>query len=218
DYGIVKTERAPLFHVLRHTFGGKRRHYARLAVPLSNGGRAVDAVMCIAVRLSPPTLPDSPSATTAERPARSLRSRTTGSEQSVQVGTYSEDGEPGGTRTHDQRIKSPLLYRLSYRLTGRSPALAGETRVDTVPHPPLQPSGAAGIAVCGGEPEAARSPWPFGLHPPLMHVGSRSREKTKNRPQARRTSGPARPAGRGRGSEPRGRSRQAWRNQFWSST
>ena len=65
DYGIVKTERAPLFHVLRHTFGGKRRHYARLAVPLSNGGRAVDAVMCIAVRLSPPTLPDSPSATTA---------------------------------------------------------------------------------------------------------------------------------------------------------
>jgi hypothetical protein len=27
--------------------------------------------------------------------------------------------EPGGDRTHDQRIKSPLLYRLSYRLGAR---------------------------------------------------------------------------------------------------
>lgn len=27
------------------------------------------------------------------------------------------DGEPGGTRTHDQGLKRPLLYRLSYRLT-----------------------------------------------------------------------------------------------------
>lgn len=26
-------------------------------------------------------------------------------------------GEPGGTRTHDQGLKRPLLYRLSYRLT-----------------------------------------------------------------------------------------------------
>lgn len=26
-------------------------------------------------------------------------------------------GEPGGTRTHDQSIKSRVLYRLSYRLT-----------------------------------------------------------------------------------------------------
>ncbi len=25
-----------------------------------------------------------------------------------------ENGEGGGTRTHDSRIKSPLLYRLSY--------------------------------------------------------------------------------------------------------
>ncbi len=65
DYGLVKTERAPMFHVLRHTFGGKRRHYARLTVPLSSGGRAVDTVMSIAVRLSPPTLPELASATTA---------------------------------------------------------------------------------------------------------------------------------------------------------
>lgn len=65
DYGIVKTERAPLFHVLRHTFGGKRRHYARLAVPLSSNGRAVDIVMSIAVRLSPPTLPEIRSAATS---------------------------------------------------------------------------------------------------------------------------------------------------------
>ena len=28
--------------------------------------------------------------------------------------------EPGGDRTHDQRIKSPLLYRLSYRLVPSS--------------------------------------------------------------------------------------------------
>ena len=28
-------------------------------------------------------------------------------------------GAPGGTRTHDQRLKRPLLYRLSYRRTQR---------------------------------------------------------------------------------------------------
>lgn len=28
-------------------------------------------------------------------------------------------GEPGGNRTRDQRIKSPLLYQLSYGLTRR---------------------------------------------------------------------------------------------------
>ena len=28
-------------------------------------------------------------------------------------------GEPGGNRTRDQRIKSPLLYQLSYRLAHR---------------------------------------------------------------------------------------------------
>ena len=30
-------------------------------------------------------------------------------------------GEPGGSRTHDQRIKSPLLYQLSYRPGSRAP-------------------------------------------------------------------------------------------------
>ena len=30
-----------------------------------------------------------------------------------------EESEGGGTRTHDQRIKSPLLYRLSYALKAK---------------------------------------------------------------------------------------------------
>ena len=29
--------------------------------------------------------------------------------------SYLSDSEPGGIRTHDPRIKSPLLYQLSYR-------------------------------------------------------------------------------------------------------
>ena len=32
------------------------------------------------------------------------------------VGEF-KNGRPGGVRTHDQRIKSPLLYQLSYRPT-----------------------------------------------------------------------------------------------------
>ena len=28
------------------------------------------------------------------------------------------DGEPGGNRTHDPKIKSLVLYQLSYRLAG----------------------------------------------------------------------------------------------------
>ena len=33
------------------------------------------------------------------------------------VGLREEDGGLGGTRTHDQRLKRPLLYRLSYQPT-----------------------------------------------------------------------------------------------------
>ncbi len=35
------------------------------------------------------------------------------------------DGEPGGTRTHDQGLKRPLLYRLSYRLTPPARSASG---------------------------------------------------------------------------------------------
>ena len=34
----------------------------------------------------------------------------------TRVATMNYRNEPGGTRTHDLRIKSPLLYQLSYRL------------------------------------------------------------------------------------------------------
>ncbi len=37
-------------------------------------------------------------------------------------GLVAAAGEPGGIRTHDQRIKSPLLYQLSYRPGRLAPA------------------------------------------------------------------------------------------------
>jgi hypothetical protein len=43
---------------------------------------------------------------------------------------YARDGELGGIRTHDPRIKSALLYRLSYELT-KEPLLSKLTqRID----------------------------------------------------------------------------------------
>ncbi len=38
------------------------------------------------------------------------------------------NGEPGGTRTHDQGLKRPLLYRLSYRLTLPARSVSGRAR------------------------------------------------------------------------------------------
>ncbi len=70
--------------------------------------------------LAPPALPD-PSILPAYRfaslatwldPERKKQPQPT---TATQVGTNG----PGGTRTHDQRIKSPLLYRLSYRPSKR---------------------------------------------------------------------------------------------------
>ena len=34
----------------------------------------------------------------------------------VRFGRLSSPYDPGGIRTHDPRIKSPLLYQLSYRI------------------------------------------------------------------------------------------------------
>ena len=37
--------------------------------------------------------------------------------------------EPGGTRTHDLRIKSPLLYQLSYGLGGPQASMTAAYRL-----------------------------------------------------------------------------------------
>jgi hypothetical protein len=44
----------------------------------------------------------------------------------VIVNTECKSGEPGGTRTRDHRIKSAMLYQLSYRPDGEGQA---ETRL-----------------------------------------------------------------------------------------
>src|SRR5690606_5419387 len=134
------------------------------------------------------------------------------------------NGEPGGTRTHDQRIKSPLLYRLSYRLTvlGLSARQDSGRYRSSSTAATLRP---AQIMVCReGRPwKLGTGAWhgtvggPFGLHALPMHVGSDYREKNNiaHKPTNER---PAVLADVRGGPEPRGRSRQAWRNQFWSST
>jgi hypothetical protein len=58
------------------------------------------------------------------------------------------ENEPGGTRTHDLRIKSPLLYQLSYRLETLE-----YSRKFSAPQPP-RPQ----IHRCRRSPPAAASP------------------------------------------------------------
>ena len=51
-------------------------------------------------------------------------------------------GEPGGTRTHDPKIKSLVLYRLSYGLTYRSNSAnwAPRSTFDVSSHPHVHDS------------------------------------------------------------------------------
>ena len=44
-----------------------------------------------------------------------------------------QNNEPVGARTRDLRIKSPLLYRLSYRLKRKAESNASESELN-VPH------------------------------------------------------------------------------------
>lgn len=55
DFNAAKEQAQPQFHILRQTFRGARRHYARLTLPLSHGGKGVDAIMTVTARLSPPS-------------------------------------------------------------------------------------------------------------------------------------------------------------------
>lgn len=49
-----------------------------------------------------------------------MRSRTIGDRFSA-----TDNGEPAGTRTRDHRIKSAVLYQLSYRLGAKRNLLSG---------------------------------------------------------------------------------------------
>jgi integrase len=92
-------------------------------------------------------------------------------------GKYSKPGGPSGTRTRDLRIKSPQLYRLSYR-PGLFKGARHIPRVERLQHPNARPAwgarydGVAGRSVMPGSrySSKARSQRYAGVHPQSLRA------------------------------------------------
>ena len=54
--------------------------------------------------------------------------------------------DPGGVRTHDHRIKSPVLYQLSYRVKNKNPLSRVELDLSLRESNPLHPVRCATLA------------------------------------------------------------------------
>jgi hypothetical protein len=96
--------------------------------------------------------------------------------------------EPGGARTHDLRIKSPLLYRLSYRLATKGEGGGG--KAEWLFPLPTSPFRLTQLGMRGLEP-----PLPKELEP--KSSASASSATSPNCACVRRTVQYSRPAGRG---------------------